>query len=175
VRTPTPPIGHPEVMVEDSDIATHEDPAWRDRTNYIVRLDLTPHELPGKWEQIWTRTDDQKSFEICCIPFFLYGVSLGDTLRIDLEHGTYVVGNKSGHRTIRLAFTDDAAAHREHDRVHDALVGRLGCAVEFRAGRHYAAIDIVTSEQAAAVIEVLTPLARADHLIWEWADPVQQD
>ncbi len=47
----------------------------------------------------------------------------------------------------------------------------LGCQVEFRAGNHYAAIDVPPGTDAAAVIAVLTPLAEAGALTWEWADP----
>jgi hypothetical protein len=90
-------------MVEDSSIATHSDPAWRDRTNFIARLHLGPYDMPGRWEQCWTHTEDQRLFEMCCIPFFAYGISLGDTLSIDRNTGAHQVLGKSGHRTIRFA------------------------------------------------------------------------
>lgn len=63
------------------------DPVWRDRTNYIVKLDLTEHGMPGDFEQCWTRTEDQRLFELCCIPFFTYGQSLGDILKVELGTG----------------------------------------------------------------------------------------
>ena len=157
-------------MVDDSQIVTHSDPAWRDRTNFIVRLDLAQHGLPGRWEQCWTHTGDQHSYEMCCIPFFAYGISLGDVLHIDADTGAHSVVRKSGHRTIRIAFLNNEAAHGHHDRIHDALVSS-GVLVEFR-GQHYASIDIANEAQLAAVLAALTPLLDARDLLWEWADPV---
>jgi len=157
-------------MVADSDITTHDDPVRRSRTNYLIRLDLTPHGAPGRWEQLWTRTEDKQSFEMCCIPFFTYGISLGDSLQVDQATGAHRVTTKGGHRTVRVAFTDDAVAHQEHDRLHAVLSGDLGCLVEFR-GAHYAAIDIANDCQQEGVIEVLTPLFDEGKLLWEWADP----
>ena len=55
---------HPDQVTDDSKIATHDDPAWRDRTNFIVKLDLTDHYMPGSFEQCWTRTYDQRFFEL---------------------------------------------------------------------------------------------------------------
>jgi hypothetical protein len=157
-------------MPDPAKIITHADPAWRERTNFIARLDLAQHGEPGRYEQVWTRTDDQHLFELCCIPFFTYGISLGDTLQIDRKTGTHTIHQKSGHRTIRIVFRSDKAAHQQHNQLHDTLTGTLGCLAEFH-GVHYAAIDLATDHQASAVIDMLAPLHDAGALIWEWADP----
>ena len=159
-------------VVDSADIATHAEPAGRQRANFIVRLDLAEHGMPGKYEQMWTRADNGKRlFELCCIPFFPYGQSLGDILEVDTSTGAHRVHAKSGHQTIRLAFLDDQAAHTEHASLHKAIAGELGCKIEFRAGNHYAAIDLPPGTDSAAVIAALAPLARVGALTWEWADP----
>ena len=158
-------------MTDDSKIATHTEPAGRDRTNFIVRLDLTDHGLPGHYEQMWTRTEDKRLFELCCIPFFTYGQSLGDILEVTLGTGQHRVHAKSDHRTIRFAFTDDRQAHQGHQSLHGALVGHLGCSVEFRRNGHYGAIDLPGDVDAAPVVALLAPLHSAGALVWEWADP----
>lgn len=163
---------HDAHVVSESDIATHANPVGRARANYIVRLDLTQYGMPGKYEQMWTRSgSDDGLFELCCIPFFPYGQSLGDVLEIDTGTGAHQIRAKSGHRTIRVAFLHDDAAHLEHVRLHRSLAGGLGCQVEFRAGNHYAAIDLSPGVDAAAVIAALEPLAESGSLVWEWADP----
>jgi hypothetical protein len=162
-------------VTDESKIATHSEPAWRDRTNYIVQLDLTDHGMPGNFEQCWTRTDDQQLFELCCIPFFTYGHSLGDVLRIDLATGRHEVARKSGHRTIRFAFTDDRQAHEQHQYIHGALVDAAGCLVELRRGGHYGAIDIDNASKTDIVTGILAPHHAAGYLIWEWADPPLAD
>jgi len=55
-------------VIDESKIATHDEPAARERTNHIVRLDLADG-MPGHYEQMWTRTEDKQKFELCCIPF----------------------------------------------------------------------------------------------------------
>ncbi len=77
-------------------IVTHAEPARRDEANFIVRLDLTEHGMAGTYEQMWTRTEDQHSFELCCIPFFTYGQSLGDVLEVTAGTGQHRVLAKSG-------------------------------------------------------------------------------
>src|SRR5215469_809008 len=68
---------HAGPVVDDSMIVAHDEPAARSRTNYILRLSLAAAGLPGRYEQVWTRTEDKVSFELCCIPFFTYDLSLG--------------------------------------------------------------------------------------------------
>lgn len=162
-------------MIDDSDIATHSDPAARERTNHILRIDLAQDDLPGRYEQLWTRTDDNERFELCCIPFFAHGVSLGDVISLVDSTGSYRVESKAGHRTIRVVIEDEAYAHQSHDEFHGQLA-KIGVLSEFMGhAESYCAIDIVDQAQADAVIEMLVPLARAETLIWEWADPVVID
>lgn len=162
-------------MVDESKISTHESPVWRERSNYIVRLDLTDDGLPGHYEQIWTRTEDQHHHELCCIPFFTYGLSLGDMLTMTGEDGAYRVGTKSGHRTIRIAVQDETYAHEQHEELH-ADLAQIGVLTEFRGHANgYCAVDIIEQAQADAVIAMLSPLAETGTLVWEWADPVVAD
>jgi hypothetical protein len=165
---------HPRVT-DESKIATHPEPAWREKTNFILRLDLTADGMPGYFEQVWTRTRDQQRFELCCIPFFTYGLSLGDVVCLTSESGAYRVESKSGHRTIRIAVQDQEYAHRNHQDLHGALAA-IGVLMEFRGHADgYWAVDIVDQTQADAVISFLTPLAAQATLMWEWADPVVPD
>jgi len=162
----------PVRVPDDSQIATHESPVARDRSNYIVRLDLAIDGMPGHYEQMWTRTEDKRHHELCCIPFFTYGLSLGDVFTLTNEDGAYRVESKNGHRTIRYAFLDDTYAHEQHEGLHGWLHG-IGVLAEFRGHANgYCAIDIVDQAQADAVVARLSPLADKGVLTWEWADPV---
>lgn len=153
-------------MTDDSEIATHTEPVGRGRANFIVRLDLAQHGMPGYYEQVWTRTEDERLFELCCLPYFTYGQSLGDILEVTLGTGQHAAQAKSGHRTIRLNFTD-----RQHARaLHDLLAVQLGCLVEFFSLR-YGAIDLDNGADADSAVALLTRLHDAGDLGWEWADP----
>lgn len=158
-------------MIDDSDIVTHSDPVARDRCNYIARVSLAQDGMPGKFEQMWARTDDQKTFELCCVPFFTYGLSLGDTFSVINADGDYRVQKMSGHRTIRFAIQDDEFAHRQHEELHGALA-QTGAAMEFLGHANgYGALDLADGSQADGVIAVLQPLFERGVLMWEWADP----
>jgi hypothetical protein len=166
-----PSVRHAVPVPDESTIATHENPVRRERANYIIRLDLGSDGMPDHYEQMWTRTEDKRHFELCCIPFFTYGLSLGDVITLTSEAGAYRIESKSGHRTLRFAVTDDVFAHRQHERLHGQL-RRVGVLMELRGHANgYGAIDIANQAQADTVIELLAPHATAGALEWEWADP----
>jgi hypothetical protein len=156
---------------DDSKIATHAEPTNRERSNYVVRLALAMDGMPGRYEQMWTRTADGVSHELCCIPFFTYGLSLGDVITVTSDDGPYEILSKSGHRTIRFAFNGQLSAHQHQNEVHAQLLA-IGVAAELR-GAHgsYGAIDLIEDDQAAAVIALLNPFSDSEELMWEWADP----
>ena len=156
-------------MTDEPKIVTHAEPVGRAKTNYIARIavDKPPS---GNYEQIWTNTEDQRVFELCCIPLFPYGLSLGDRITI-AEDGSFEVVAKSGHRTIRVVINDEAYAHERHAEFHD-LIAQTGVLWE-RHGHAstYWAFDVDSDEQAQRLIDVLTPLSAARTVDWEWADP----
>jgi hypothetical protein len=159
-------------VIDESKIATHAEPAARERCNYILRLDLTADDMPGHYEQMWTRTDDRERYELCCIPFFTYGLSLGDVISLTNADGAYRIEAKRGHRTIRIVVQDEAFAHERHEDLHGELA-RIGVLTEFWGhANSYCAVDIIDQAQADAVIQLLRPLSGAGTLVWEWADPV---
>ncbi|HMM94847.1 DUF4265 domain-containing protein [Phycicoccus sp.] len=156
-------------MADDSKIVTHGDPIGRAQTNYIHRIAV--NDPPdGQFEQVWTRTDDGEVFELCCIPFFAYGVSFGDRIRI-ADDGVFQLVRKGDHRTIRVAIYDAEYAHKRHAEFH-ALITSTGVRWETLGhASSYWALDIEGSEQAHELIRVLTPLSEARILDWEWGDP----
>lgn len=88
-----------------TDIATHPNPAWREKANFLIFADLEDHGMPGRWEQLWARQEGEE-FELCCIPFFTYGLALGDRVRTAPRGGRrYVVASReapSGRAVGRL-------------------------------------------------------------------------
>ena len=157
-------------MTDDSNIVTHSDPIGRERTNYINRIAID-NPPDGRFEQVWTHTDDNKVFELCCIPFFPYGVSYGDLIAIT-DDGAFQVVKKSGHQTIRVVIHDAKYAQERHAEFH-GLIASAGVRSETSGhAASYWALDIENSNQAREVVRVLTPLSEVRTLDWEWADPV---
>lgn len=145
----------------------HGDPVWRERANYIIQVSLELHGMqPGTFEQLWTITRGEELYEVCCLPFFTYGIALGDVLRWTDRDRPAVVASRSGRRLVRCAFADRDDAERSHESFHGALVATGSLAEFLRPG--YVAIDIDTAERLSAVLEVVTPLQEAGRASWEW-------
>jgi hypothetical protein len=89
-----------------TDISTHDTPAWRADANFIIFADLSKWGLEGKWEQLWAKQITESEFIICCIPYFTYGIALGDKVRTEFakgkQHVVSEVVDRSGHRVVRL-------------------------------------------------------------------------
>lgn len=88
--------------------ALHRDPVWRERANFVVNA---PIEEPAAvhTEQLWARYDPAAQlYEICCIPFFIYDLALGDMVAVSAaEDGSYVFDRvviSSGRVTFRIYF-----------------------------------------------------------------------
>ena len=104
----------------------HDPPALPDlhrraRTNHIHRL-AVENPPDGRFKQVWTRTEDNKVFELCCIPFFPYSLAFGDPIKI-ADDGTFLIVEKSGHQTIRAVIHDAKYTHERHAEFHALIAG----------------------------------------------------
>ena len=115
------------------DVVVHPTPVWRERANFIIaaRIDDPRPSQSWRWEQLWARQIEENRFEICCIPFFLYDLALGDEVTTQTTEGKqYVISEilkQSGHYTFRVWFHDPTA----RETVGDELA-ELGCLTESR-------------------------------------------
>ncbi len=97
----------------------HAQPVWRARANYrlAMKVDDSDHE-----EELWVNKHSDELFEICCIPFFIYDVNLGDIIKIvPHQNKNLVLGvqTPSNHHTFRIWFQTKSVDARE--RVLEAL------------------------------------------------------
>jgi hypothetical protein len=159
-------------MTDDSDIATHSNPAWPRATSFILHADLAPFGMPGRWEQLWTTQLSDDRFEVCCIPFFTYGVALGDTVSAGQREGKHwVMGeviSRSGHRTLRLAAESPASARALHEALHESLA-HTGLAHEWH-GSGYVAIDLPPGTQPQEILTLFAGHIKAGTLAAEVDD-----
>jgi Domain of unknown function (DUF4265) len=95
-------------IIMKSKTLQHLNPIWGEKANFIIgaRLSQDVSETEIRWEQLWSRKISDGIFEICCIPFFVYNISLGDEVRTDAEHWITGVTKPSGHFTFRVWFGD---------------------------------------------------------------------
>jgi hypothetical protein len=76
-----------------SKIISHDFPVWRSKANFIIRLLLKDPDIAqlANSEQIWARQIEKDVFEVCCIPFFAYGLALGDLVKTTIIDGDYII------------------------------------------------------------------------------------
>lgn len=86
-------------------VATHAEPVWRDKANFVFRVPIesSPHE--SRWEQLWWTKVTDVHFVLCCIPFFVYDLDLGDEVEVDDQKNILSL-KPSGQRTFRIWFGD---------------------------------------------------------------------
>ena len=151
-----------------NNIATHENPVWRTKADFVIQASLARFGMPERWEQLWARRVNETTFEICCIPFFTYGIALGDTVTTetgrDFEYVVQRVVAKGGHKTARVAVVDPSAASRLHDEIHSKLEGSF--AHEWYA-LGYVAIDVASADQESAITSLFIEYAKRGEVSYE--------
>lgn len=141
-------------------IITHDFPVWRERANFIISIDLVGDDVPDKWkrEQLWARETGDNIFELCCIPFFAYGLALGDYVETKPKGAKRFLVDKvlkpKGHTTFRIWFLD----LRKWALVIEEIQ-TLGCFVEIRWDKsQLIAVDAPTIEKRASLESYMSGL-----------------
>ena len=107
-------------------IVQHDEPIWQERANFILRLEFTyGGEEIG--EQIWTRPLGDGWYELCCIPFYAYGLALGDHLQFGEDLVFAGTIRPQGRQTVRVF---QPAGHRKHAEALHRLFDELDVLVE---------------------------------------------
>lgn len=132
----------------------HFNPVWREKANFILRVrsETSPKGGIQVWEQLWTRQVTNTTYEICCIPFYLYNVSLGDEVRVNENKQISEVVKYSGHYTFRVYFSNLTDPHIREAVVND--VTEMKCLVEWYS-ENLLAIDASSIMTAQAVADYL--------------------
>lgn len=154
----------------NSDVVVHPEPLWRDRSNFIVFADIHHPRMPRQWEQLWTRKLDEERYEICCVPFFVYDIALGDQVMVGPQGGKrYVVQKvvlRSGRFAFRLWFDQSPKKLSRDEMVH--RLTDLGGQLEPYSDR-LLALDAPDKETAQRISDYLAERESAGDLIYETA------
>lgn len=141
--------------------AVHQEPIWRDRSNFIIAASIRDGG-DVETEQLWARRDDEGHFEICCIPFFVYDLALGDVVETSADYLVQRVIRQSGRYVFRVWFGE---SFHPRDEVAGQLKG-LGSLVEW-SSPNLLAVDAVDLEHAQMVADFLVQHQDAGHLAYE--------
>lgn len=92
--------------------ATHSSPVWRDRSNLVFAAHLGTKDGKNEWEQLWGQKVAPQRFVLCCTPFFVQDVALGDDVETDGDFVLQRVVRPSGQVTFRVWFGDQGTTTR---------------------------------------------------------------
>lgn len=93
--------------------AVHQSPIWRDRANFVFAAHLGTKDGKNEWEQLWGQKKGPQRFVLCCIPFFVQDIALGDEVETDADFVLQRVIRHSGQVTFRVWFVAQDAAIRD--------------------------------------------------------------
>jgi hypothetical protein len=94
--------------------AVHRSPVWRDQSDFIFMAHLGIKNGKNEWEQLWGRKAAPQRFILCCIPFFIHDVALGDEVETDADFVFQRVIKRSGQIAFRIWFGEQDAATRRN-------------------------------------------------------------
>ncbi|MGI5186247.1 DUF4265 domain-containing protein [Dactylosporangium sp. CA-152071] len=156
-------------MIGGITYVSHEVPAWRGEKHYIAMVDLAPFDLPGMLEQIWLREADvEGSYEVCCIPFHVYGLALGDVVQKDESDTVDRLIRKSGRRTLRVLFAEPRPSVDARSALRRA-VDSAGLLSEWNGDR-LVAIDVSDLSVMQPVFDCVQGEIQGGTAFWEWSD-----
>src|SRR6185369_11483899 len=100
-------------MKHDKEIVEHLSPIMGSQADAVLHAPLPAGETPRRFEQLWAKQIGESTFVICCIPFIVKNISLGDTVSIwtegELEYVVKEVVKSGGHFTYHVWFKDQSS------------------------------------------------------------------
>ena len=149
-------VGPMSERVMDS---VHAKPAWRTKSDFIIGAKLPE---AGRSEQLWARRIELDKFEVCCIPFFVYNIALGDIVETDANFEIQCVVEHAGRFVFRIWFGDPTVSREE---VAEELQ-RRGALLEWSSAS-LLAVDAADSELAQDLADYLHEHEVQGHLVYE--------
>lgn len=139
--------------------AVHDAPVWRDRSDFVIGAPLREE---GRAEQLRAKQVSDLRFEICCIPFFLYDIALGDIVETDANYDLVRVVESSGRFVFRVWFGE---AFHPRQEVADELA-ELGALLEWSSA-NLLAVDAADEAHAQTITDYLATQEGASRLMFE--------
>ncbi|NJS13421.1 MAG: DUF4265 domain-containing protein [Sphingopyxis sp.] len=146
-------------MTELDKISTHPEPFWRDRSDFIIVANIPEYD---RIEQLWARHISARQFELCCIPFFVYDMALGDVVETDDELCITKVTKPSGRFVFRVWFGE--SSHPQQNVV--AELEALGGSIE-RSSTNLIAVDAPDAQVAQFLADLLKRHETQRNLMFE--------
>ena len=144
-------------------IAWHYSPVHA--SDFFIRADLSDFGMTGRYEQLWVKKESDKKFQICCVPFFTYGIALGDTVETDDDFTFQRTVSKGGHKTLRIAVANKSNQNHLHS-VLQEWVEDSGLLYEWYS-EGYLAVDLPPDAESHMKMSILDELDRNGEISME--------
>lgn len=145
---------------------SHPHPVWADKGSSIIGARIPE----GADEQLWARQVSDTSFEICCIPLFVYGMSLGDVVATDSAFNVTKVLTRSGRRVFRVWFSQSVEQNFEVE----AALRQCGALTEWYSTRMLG-VDAADVAISAEVSQLLNAYEATNVLVCERGDDLDDE
>ena len=142
--------------------AVHRDPVWRDRSDFVIAASIDPAGADVQTEQLFARQLAGHEFEICCIPFFVMDLALGDHVRTDAAYLVEEVTLDAGHYTFRVFFPQGGLGAPVVRRLSE----ELGASFEW-SSRSLLAVDAIDLTRAVPIADLLHEQESRGVLVYE--------
>ncbi|MER7512210.1 DUF4265 domain-containing protein [Streptomyces lavendulae] len=134
----------------------------------MAMVNLAPFDLAGMLEQLWLREIEGGGYEICCIPFYAYGLALGDVVGKSGSDTIDSLIRKSGRRALRVLFTEPRPSVDNRSALR-STVESAGLLSEWNGDRHVA-IDVLDISVMQPVFDSIKEEIQNGTAFWEWSD-----
>jgi hypothetical protein len=144
----------------------HPEPVWGERCDFVIAADVSSYSVLADREQLRVRQVGENRFEMCCIPFFLYDVALGDVVETEPAGGRRYMLSRvvepSGRFVFRVWFGE---SFHPRDEIAAELVA-LGALIEW-SSVNVLAVDAADAGHARRVADFLLAREELGHLVYE--------
>lgn len=93
--------------------AIHRSPIWREKADFVFAAHIGTNGDKNEWEQLWGKKTGRNTFMLCCIPFFVYDIALGDEVEVDADLVAQRVTKSGGQTTFRVWFVEQDLDRRK--------------------------------------------------------------
>lgn len=148
----------------------HESPALLSPLQYIANVDLEPFDLSGQVEQVWLGDLGDGTYELRCIPFVAYGLSLFDRVVV-VNDVVSAVSQYGGHRSLRALIVPEPVG-MSVAMIADTftnLARAESLLFEWHGDRHVA-IDFPPGVKPQSISDFVVEQKQAGNIFWEWSD-----
>ncbi|MBL7500242.1 DUF4265 domain-containing protein [Frankia sp. CNm7] len=158
-----------QVTIDGVTYVSHENPSWRGERHHMAMVDLAPFDLGEMLEQLWLReVGEGRRYEICCVPFYAYGLALGDVVGLDESDTVDRLIGRSGRRVLRVLFAESRPVGDSRSALRGA-VDSVGLLSEWN-GERQVAIDVPDVSVMRPVFDAVQEEIRDGTAFWEWSD-----